>query len=297
MKWVTGMISHKLVRETTVELLRRAVTEVSPDIKEGLTQAYKKEVDSIPKLQLKTIIKNLKLAEEKKIPICQDTGVPIFYVAVGSVRIDRLEEAIIEGVKEATRVIPLRPNIVDPFTRLNSGTNLGTKIPFINYRLTDKKYVEIIAFPKGAGSENVSALSMLTPSQGINGIKEFVLDTILTAGGKPCPPTVIGVGIGGSADIAMRLAKEVLLRPINRRHRNSMIAELEKELYNLINATGIGPMGLGGKTTTLGVNIDYADCHIASLPVAINIQCWANRKALARIYSNGKVSYQKQWED
>jgi fumarate hydratase subunit alpha len=145
--------------------------------------------------------------------------------------------------------------------------------------------------PKGAGSENMSALAMLTPSQGLSGIKEFALNTIVKAGGKPCPPTIIGMGIGGSADISMKLAKEALLRPTNQRNDDSQIAELENELFTAINTLGIGPMGLGGKTTVLGVNIEYAYCHTASLPVAINIQCWAARRAVARIHPDGRIEH------
>jgi fumarate hydratase subunit alpha len=145
--------------------------------------------------------------------------------------------------------------------------------------------------PKGAGSENMSALGMLLPSQGVNGLKEFALQTLINAGGKPCPPIIIGMGIGGSADISMKLAKEALLRPVNEHHSNQDLAILEKQLYDAFNTIGIGPMGLGGKTTLLGLNIEYAHCHTASHPVAINIQCWAARRATAKIYDDGKVEY------
>jgi fumarate hydratase subunit alpha len=194
-------------------------------------------------------------------------------------------------VEKATELIPLRPNAVHPLTRKNPGTNIGERMPYINYKFSKDDYLEITVFPKGAGSENMSALAMLTPSQGIKGIKEFVLDTVVSAGGKPCPPIILGIGIGGSADISMKLAKESLLRPINERHKDDKIAALEEELLNALNLTGIGPMGLGGKTSVLGVSIEYAHCHTASFPVAINIQCWAARRATARIYSDGKVKY------
>jgi fumarate hydratase subunit alpha len=132
---------------------------------------------------------------------------------------------------------------------------------------------------------------MLNPSQGIKGIEEFVLDTVANAGGKPCPPIILGIGIGGTADLCMKLAKEALLRPIDQSHPDKVFADLEKELLSMVNKIGIGPMGLGGKTTSLGVNIEWAHCHTASLPVAINIQCWAARRASAKIYSDGKVEY------
>jgi fumarate hydratase subunit alpha len=287
------MLSEELIKKATVQLLRMASTKPPPDVKEALEKAYENENDQVPRMQLRAILDNMKLAEEKGKPICQDTGIPIFYVSIGeeSIKGIDIERAIKEGVREATGLIPLRPNVVDVLTRENPGTNVGERMPYINYRFTENEYLEIFVLPKGAGSENMSSFKMLTPSQGIRGIKEFVLDTVVKAGGKPCPPIILGIGIGGSADISMEFAKEALLRPINRRHQDERIAELERELYNAINETGIGPMGLGGKTTLLGVNIEYASCHTASLPVAINVQCWAARRAKARIYPDARVEY------
>ena len=285
------MIETTRVKNVVVELLRLAVTKLPADIEEVLQKAYESEEDSVPKMQLKTILDNIKLAEETGIPMCQDTGIPIFYVNVGKFRIEDIEDTIREGVAEATTKVPLRPNAVHPMTRKNPGNNVGERMPYINFKCSTNEYLEITVMPKGAGSENMSSLSMLTPSKGIKGIKEFVLNTVLKAGGNPCPPIILGIGIGGSADISMKLAKEALLRPINRRHDDKEIAALEEELYREINKIGIGPMGLGGKTTLLGVNIEYAYCHTASLPVAVNIQCWAARRATARIYKDGKVEY------
>lgn len=285
------MISKELVKETTVELLRMAVTKLPADVEAALQRAYETEEDTVPRMQLKAILDNVSLAEETVTPMCQDTGVPLFYIGLGKPQVEGLEEAIIEGVEEATKTVPLRPNTVDPLTRSNPGTNLGERMPFFNYRLIDEDYIEITALPKGAGSENMSALAMLTPAQRVRGVKEFVLNTVLNAGGKPCPPTIIGVGIGGSADIAMKLAKEAMLRPIDKRHPEPRMAALERELLEALNETGIGPMGLGGKTTVLGVNVEFAYCHTASLPAAVNIQCWAGRRASARIYPDGRVDY------
>jgi len=152
-------------------------------------------------------------------------------------------------------------------------------------------YVELTVFPKGGGSENMSAMTMLTPDKGLLGIKKFVVDTVINAGGKPCPPIIVGLGIGGSSDLALKLAKKALLRPINQRHSEPEIAKLEDELLEAVNNTGIGPMGLGGKHTALGVNAEYAYCHTASFPVAVNIQCWAARRATARIYDGGRVEH------
>lgn len=285
------MISKQIIKNTAIELMRIAETQLPKDVISALKNAYKREEIEVAKMQLKAILDNIKLAEENKIPMCQDTGIPIFYITLGNFFIKNLDRTIINAVIEATKKIPLRPNAVHPLTRKNLENNFGEKIPYINYKYSDNNYIEITAFPKGAGSENKSALTMLTPSQGIKGIKEFIINTIVKAGGEPCPPIIVGVGIGGSADISMKLAKESLLRAINKRNKEKEIAKLEEELFKAINELGIGPMGLGGRTTTLGVNIEYAYCHTASLPVSINIQCWAARKATARIYEDGKVKY------
>ncbi|MEE9151958.1 MAG: fumarate hydratase [Thermoplasmata archaeon] len=285
------MISESEIKQVTIDLLRNAVTALPNDIKEALVKAYEAEEEQIPKMQLKNILDNIELAKGSCLPMCQDTGILRFYVTLGKDRVINVDKAIAEGVKEATKEIPLRPNAVHPITRHNPGDNTGLRMPYINYRFSNEDHMEITVMPKGAGSENMSALAMLLPSLGLKGIKEFALNTIVNAGGKPCPPTIVGMGIGGSADISMKLAKEALLRPINIRNSEPQIAKLENELYEAINSLGIGPMGLGGKTTVLGVNIEYAYCHTASLPVAINLQCWAARKAVARINKDGSVEH------
>jgi fumarate hydratase subunit alpha len=285
------MIKESLIKSTVVDLLQKAVTILPSDVKAAINKAYETETDDVPKMQLRAILDNITLAEQNATPMCQDTGIHIFYVTLGKTEAENISEAIIEGVKEATKKVPLRPNAVHPLTRENPGNNTGLRMPYINYRFSDEDYLEIGVMPKGAGSENMSALSMLTPSQGVKGVKEFALNTVLNAGGKPCPPTIIGMGIGGSADISMKLAKEALVRPLDQKHSDPEIAELEQELFTELNSLGIGPMGLGGKTTLLGLNIEYAYCHTASLPVAINVQCWAARKAIARIHPDGSIEH------
>ena len=288
------MIGQKLIEEVSVELLRQAVVELPVDVKKALGKAYEEETGEIAKTQLGAILDNVKLAEETCTPMCQDTGVPIFYVKVGTeARVEgNLEEGIKNAVLRATDEIPLRPNVVHPLTRKNPGTNVGENMPYVNYSiLPGKDYVEITAFPKGVGSENMSTLGMLKPVEGIRGVKRFVIDTVIAAGSQPCPPTIVGVGVGGSADIAMKLAKEALLRPLDQKHPEEPIANLERELLEAINSTGIGPMGLGGKTTSLGVNVEYAYTHTGGLPVGVNIQCWAARKATAKIHSDGRVEW------
>ena len=288
------MIDEILVKNTVIELLKDSSTKLPLDVKNALEKAY--EIEEGPaKAQLEAIIKNIKMAEESSTPLCQDTGVHIFFVKIGDVGNSKLEKElpniIIEGVREATRTIPLRPNAVHPLTRKNPGDNVGDYMPYVNYTPIDSEYIEITAMPKGAGSENMSKVAMLNPSEGINGIKKFALDTVVSAGSKPCPPTIIGLGIGGSADISIKLAKMALLRPIDQRHPDPTIATLEKEFFEAFNSLGIGVMGLGGKTTVLGVNVELGYCHTASLPVAINVQCWAGRKATARIYKDGRVEH------
>jgi len=285
------MVTEGDVTDATVELLRKTVVKLPRDVEEALRKAYAAESDEVPKMQLKAIVDNIDMALKGNTPMCQDTGVTIFYATVPKdCKID-VAKGIVEGVRKATKVVPLRPNAVHPITRKNPGDNVGKRHPYINWKLHDKDYIEITVMTKGAGSENMSQLAMLTPSQGLKGIKEFVLNAVLRAGSNPCPPTILGVGIGGSSDIAMKIAKEALLRPINEHNKDPEIAKLETELLEAINMLGIGPMGLGGKATCLGVNIEFAYCHTASLPVGLNVQCWAGRRGTVRIYPDGKTAY------
>lgn len=282
-----------VIEDTAIDILRKASLNLPTDIVKALNEAYIEETSELGKIQLGTILENIKRAEERNSPICQDTGIIIFYATIGNGfgNIAFLQEVLTKATQKATQSIPLRPNAVHPLTRCNSGDNTGTGMPIIHYEISDSDYIELIALPKGAGSENMSVLTIFPPSAGEKGIKKFVVDSVIAAGGKPCPPTIIGVGIGGCSDLAMTLAKKALLRPINKRHPEDKIARLENELFTMVNSTGVGPMGLGGKCTTLGVNVEYAHSHVASLPVGINFQCWANRKAGARIHKDGRVEY------
>lgn len=273
------MITQEQVANAVCEIYKEAVIKIPSDIKDALKNAYENEENDIAKLNIKTILDNIEIAEEKSIPMCQDTGLPIIFVKLGKVDVENLQEGIIDGVKKATKTVPLRTNVVDPLTRKNTGNNIGKGIPQINIDLSNKPELELTVFPKGFGSENNNKLAMLLPGEGINGIKKFFEESILSAGGKPCPPTVIGVGIGGSSDMVMKLAKKALLRPINKNNQDPRLADLENELLEIANNTGIGPMGLGGKTTTLGVNVELADTHTAGLPVGVCVQCWAARHA------------------
>lgn len=278
------MISQDTIKEAVYELYKEAVINLSEDMKKSLEDALKNETHELGKLNIEAILKNIEIAEEKGIPMCQDTGLPVIFVKLGNVEVENLRKGIEEGIIKATKEIPIRPNIVDPITRENTNINVGTAIPPIDIELIDEDYLEITILPKGFGSENNNALKMALPAEGIEGIKKFVVESVLKAKGKPCPPTVVGVGIGGTSDLALKLGKKALLGEIRKRNPDPTIANLEKEIMNEINASGIGPMGLGGKTTTLDVKILKAHTHTAGLPVGVCIQCWANRHATTKIY-------------
>jgi fumarate hydratase subunit alpha len=289
----TVLVTEKTVENVAVKLLQLAVTTLPQDVKEALQRAHREEDNMVGTAQLKAILDNVELAETTLAPMCQDTGIIIFYVKAGSqvTGLDKVEDALRKATLRATEEIPLRPNAVDPFTQKNTGNNTGRHVPYIHWKIVPGDTLEITALPKGGGSENVSVLGMLSPSQGLNGLKKFVVDAVINAGAKPCPPTVLGVAVGGGADIALKLAKETLIEPLNQPNPNPELAKLEQELLEAANSTEIGTMGLGGKTTVLDVKVDYAHRHPASYPVAVVAQCWAARRASARIRSDGTVEY------
>jgi fumarate hydratase subunit alpha len=275
------MITQKQVEDTVCRLYRDSVVELPEDVKNALRNAYDNESDETARLNLKAILENIEAAKQNGIPMCQDTGLPIVFVKLGSVKVENLYQGIRKGVEMATVEVPLRPNVVDPFTRKNTGTNTGKGIPLVDVELVDGDYIKLTIFPKGFGSENNNAMKMALPGEGLDGVKNFVLETVLAAGGKPCPPTRIGVGVGGSSDYALKLAKKALLRDVDSKNPDKRLANLEYELLELVNSTGIGPMGLGGKTTALDVKVELVDTHTAGLPIGICIQCWAARHASA----------------
>ncbi|HID43080.1 MAG TPA: fumarate hydratase [Archaeoglobaceae archaeon] len=268
------MVTYTDVVEKTVELLRRAENRLDDDIVDAIREAYEREDNEIARKNLSNILKNIEIAEKDGIPLCQDTGIPVFFVEIGRELCPEfnLKKAITEGVIRATEEIPLRPNAVHPLTRKNTGDNTGDYIPLIDIDIVDGDELKITVMPKGAGSENVSALKMLLPSQASK-IPLIVTEIVKNAGGKPCPPVFVGVGIGATFDGAAELAKKALLRKVNDMN------EFERDILDKINSLGIGPMGMGGKTTALAVLVETGHCHTASLPLAVNIQCWANRRA------------------
>jgi fumarate hydratase subunit alpha len=283
----------KVVENVAFEILKQAVIYLPNDVKKVLKKAYTEETSETGKTQLKAILDNIELAEKFQAPVCQDTGTIIFYAKAGAEvkGLDKVEEALVNATRRATKEIPLRPNAVDPFTQKNSGDNTGRFIPYINWEIVPGDSLELTVMTKGGGSENVCVTGMLVPGEGVKGLKKFVVDAVIKAGAQPCPPTILGVAVGGGADIAMKLAKKALLRPLGEPNPNPELDKLEKELLEAVNLTGIGPMGLGGKTTVLDVHVDYAFRHPASFPAAVAFNCWAARRASARIHPNGKVEY------
>ncbi|WP_400218047.1 fumarate hydratase [Methanobrevibacter smithii] len=278
------MITQDMIKDAVYELYKKAAIVLGNDVKKALEDALKVEDNELARLNIEAILKNIKLAEEKQIPMCQDTGLPVIFVKLGNVEVENLRAGIEEGIEKATKEIPIRPNIVDPITRENTNINVGDYIPPIDIELIDEDYLEITILPKGFGSENNNAMKMALPAEGIEGIKDFVVESVLKAKGKPCPPTVIGVGIGGTSDLCLKLGKKALLGEVGKRNPNPEIAKLELEILEEINKSGIGPMGLGGKTTTLDVKILKAHTHTAGLPVGVCVQCWADRHATTKIY-------------
>ena len=279
------MITEKQIEDTIYQLYKQAAIVLQDDVKCSLEEALKREDSDLGKLNIEAILKNIELAEEKSIPMCQDTGLPIIFVKLGKVEVENLYEGIKKGVAKATAEVPLRPNVVDPITRKNSG-NVGDKVPIVDIELVDTDYIEFTIMPKGFGSENNNALKMALPAEGVEGVKDFVVETALKAGGKPCPPIVVGVGIGGSSDMALKLGKKALLGKVGERNPDPTLAEMELECLERINRDGKGPMGLGGRTTALDVKILKMDTHTAGLPIGVVIQCWADRHATARLKDN-----------
>ena len=271
-------INAAKITKAVKKLFIEANTVLGEDVLVALHQAVSREESETGKQVLQKIIENADIARRKKMPICQDTGLAVVFVELGQdvhITGEPLHAAIEEGVRQAYAEGYLRKSVCDPFTRKNTTDNLPA---IIHVDVVPGDRLKIIAMPKGGGSENCSAAKMLTPAAGIEGIKKFVLETVENAGANPCPPIIVGVGIGGSLEQACILAKKALLRSVGKTNpSDDRLAQMEKELYTRINELGIGPAGLGGKVTTLAVQAEMMPCHIASLPVAVNIQCHVAR--------------------
>ena len=287
-------IDLQAVEDAARELYIRALKQLPPDIKTGLSRLDAAETGAIAKNVLATMVKNIQVAEDTDNLLCQDTGIPIYNVLIGSnvqVNGHALKLAIRRGCERATREHPLRSSVVHPLTRQNEHTSCGIEVPVIHIdfsAIPDTLAIEMI--PKGSGSENNSFLKMAIPAEGIDAIKTFVVDCVLAAGGKTCPPTIVGVGIGGTSDLCVALAKRAATRALGSRCSDPLGAQLEAELSAAVNQLGVGPQGLGGDATAFAVQIELAATHITMNPVAVNMQCHSARRARATFTPAG-VSY------
>lgn len=276
-------IDAKVIEDTVARLCIEANLRLPPDVINAIESAEKAEPWDGAKRILSLLGDNVRIASEKTLPVCQDTGMACVFVELGQdVHIDGdFEEAVNNGVRRGYGEGYLRKSVVcDPLRRVNTGDNTPA---LLTVKLTRGDKMRITVMPKGFGSENMSALKMLKPADGVEGVKNFVLETVEKAGANPCPPIIVGVGIGGSFDKAAYLAKHALLRPVDEPNPDEYYAALERELMDKINALGIGPQGFGGKTTALAVLIEAMPTHVAGLPVAVNISCHATRRASASL--------------
>ena len=292
------MLNENTLRNAAVKLVKKSAITLPCDVVSALKRAQENETEELPKYIMGKILENVKLAEKKQAPLCQDTGVPIFYVKIGKDAIadnnpviKNLDKILSDAVKIATKEMPLRKNVVHPLTRKNTGTNTGMDFPYIHHSFSDGNFIEITVHPKGGGTENMSFLKMHTPTLDLEqDIINHVVETVKFVKGKACPPNIIGIGLGGSSDIAMKLAKIASIRGIGTKNPDPDIARLEKKLLAAVNETGIGPLGFGGKTTALAVNIEFAGVHTSVYPIGINFLCWAARQATMRI-EDGEIKF------
>lgn len=261
----------------TEKLFIEANVQLADDVISAIREALQKEESPMGKEVLQELLMNIQIARDEQLPICQDTGLAVIFIEVGQdVHISggALRDALNEGVRRAYQRGYLRKSCCDPFTRENTGDNTPA---VIHMAIVPGDRVRIIAMPKGGGGENYSEVRMLTPSEGVAGIKKFVLEMVLKGGPNTCPPIMVGVGIGGNFEMSALLSKEALMLPVGKRNDDPFIANLELEILDEINRLGIGPQGYGGTTTALDIHIKVMPCHITSLPVAVNIQCYVSR--------------------
>lgn len=286
-------VNLEVVENAAKELYIRALKSLPPDIKTGFTKLSATERNTTAQGILSTMIKNISVAEQTDNLLCQDTGIPIYNVWIGrDVQVDGvlLRAALRKGCERATREYPLRSSVVHPITRKNEHTSCGLNVPVIHFDFTDiPGLLRIEMIPKGSGSENNSYLRMAIPAEGLAAVKTFVIDSVLASGGKTCPPTIVGVGIGGTSDLCIALAKKAATRPLGTACSDPEGASLERDLSQAVNQLGVGPQGLGGDSTSFAVHIEMAATHITMNPVAVNMQCHSARRARADITSAGTI--------
>lgn len=276
----------------------RSLTHIPPDVLAALESAAAAETEARARRYLELMLKNARCAAERNCLLCQDSGVPCFFLkcSLGFPYDGSLREAFDEALRELTEgEFPMRPMVVDPLTREDRRDNTGANVPLLHIELEPGlEYLEILAVPKGAGSGFWGTLCFLPPSEGAAGVKKFVVDSVLRAGSNPCPPLIVGVGIGGTMEETARLAALASCRPLNRPNPRRDLAALEAELRELLNLSGIGAMGAGGDTSVLSVNIECSAAHKPWLPVAVNINCWPGRRALCRLYADGRIEFPEE---
>jgi fumarate hydratase subunit alpha/L(+)-tartrate dehydratase alpha subunit len=283
------------VEETAKQLYIRALKVLPPDVKSGFERLSGSETGATARSVLATMVTNIEVAERTDNLLCQDTGIPIYNVLIGrgvDVAPHDLRQAIRRGCERATREYPLRSSVVHPLTRRNEHTSCGIEVPVVHFDFCDEAgHLSIEMVPKGSGSENNSFLKMAIPAEGIAAIKTFVVDCVLAAGGKTCPPTIVGVGLGGTSDLCVALAKRAATRALGTRCADEHGAALELELSAAVNQLGIGPQGLGGDSTAFAVHVELAATHITMNPIAVNMQCHSARRARASFTRDGGVVY------
>jgi len=291
---VTLRIDPRRVEDVAKELYLRALKILPPDVKRGFDRLASRETDATAQSVLATMRTNIAVAEANDTLLCQDTGIPIYNVTVGrNVLFDGVAAtaALRRGCERATREHPLRSSIVHPLTRRNDQTSCGVRVPVIHFGFTDDfEGLRIEMIPKGSGSENNTFLRMAIPADGVDAVKTFVVDCVLDAGGRTCPPTIVGVGVGGTADLCVHLAKIAATRPLGSACTDAEGAALEAQLSLAVNLLGVGPQGLGGDATAFAVHVELAATHITMNPVAVNMQCHSARRASALLTEDG-VAY------
>jgi fumarate hydratase subunit alpha len=287
-------LQMKAVEDACKELYIRALKVLPDDVKAGIERLNNSESDARAQVVLKTMITNIAVAEREDNLLCQDTGLPIYNVKIGrNVQFDGMElkAAIRRGCERATTEYPLRSSVVHPITRKNNHTSCGIDMPAIHIDFSgDDELLEIEMIPKGSGSENNSFLKMAIPADGIKGVKAFVIESVVSAGGKTCPPTIVGVGVGGTSEQCVAMAKRAATRPLGSACSDEEGEKLERELSSAVNQLGIGPQGLGGDGTAFAVHVELAHTHITLNPVAVNMQCHSARRARATFTPDG-VTY------
>lgn len=279
------------IEEVSKTLYIRALKLLPKDVKQGFERLMRTETDATGKTILGTMVENIVVAERTKNLLCQDTGIPIYNVTIGRhVELDgaAMKAAIRRGCERATVEHPLRSSVVHPITRKNEQTSCGIGVPIINIDFSEREETVVIEMiPKGSGSENGSFLQMLIPADGVGAVKRFIIDKVIECGGRVCPPTIVGVGIGGTSDLCMHLAKVAATRPLGSKCADEEGAKIESQLSEAVNELGIGPQGLGGRSTAFRVHVEVGATHITMNPVAVNIQCHSARRASAIITPGG----------